>query len=442
MKKKLLYFLLLIVSWSDILGQVSFTSVTIEDVDMPAAKGMVRSWKPNFAVAYQTDGTNHYFSIIENYNTVMKSVKFSGNITVEDMQILGDTLYFCGSHNGEGFIDWIKVSDIYDASVSNSQGVKFRLDTTLPYTVSRMAVYYDGEGEPHIAAAGYWRDRIVANFYGSDTSYYIISRNFLVEIQDLSGSFVVQWATTNNDGSLIEGTINDVVATDNYVAFVGLNNDYSKLSIRRADKYSVFMSGYRIYDYNCLTMCKPVATAMNDDNIAVATSYEINPSVSNRIEIRSFKLGTMNMYDAQGFLAPDKSTAEDIIYVPRQNKLLLVPMLWQTTGAHYPVIYIDPGRSTPYNAPTVTPTSILSSHINLYDNDYFLLGGGGKVFAHFISSLDPNDNCISIGDYKMEAIEEVNYVEKRKNVSGTGSVTHSIIMNPTDHHYIPLCIFQ
>ena len=31
---------------------------------------------------------------------------------IHDMQILGDTLYFCGSQGGVGFINFAKISDI------------------------------------------------------------------------------------------------------------------------------------------------------------------------------------------------------------------------------------------------------------------------------------------------------------------------------------------
>lgn len=436
MKQRLFYFLLLIIPWTDIWGQVPFTSVTIEDVDMPAAKGMVRSWKPNFAVAYQTDGTDHYFSIIENYNTVMKSVKFSGsNMFIHDMQILGDTLYFCGSQGGVGFINFVKISDIYNSSGTNilNTGAKFSLDPTLSYTVSRMAVYYDNYGTQHVAAFGYWDEH---------TTPYIYRRYFLAEtyFQSNGRIFTADWAVSNSDGSHIQGPINDVVATDHYVAFVGTSSGCSQLSIRRVNRNYVVGTQY-VYNYNCPSTGNPVATAMRGDNIAVASANTYTP-VTSQIEIRSIDLGTMNMYDAQKFAAPEKSIAEDIIYAPHDNKLLVIPMLWETTGDHYPVIYIDPGRTTPYNALAMTSTNIRSYQINLHDNDYFLLGGGGKVFAHYISSLDPNDNCINIEKYKIEAINTIGCIEDDYYLRNLSPTYYSNNITLTEHHYNVKCIYN
>lgn len=434
MKKRLLYFLLLVVSWTNVWGQVPLTSVCIEGMDSSASIGIVRSWKPNFAVAYKTDGTNHYFSIIENYNTTMKTVKFSDNrLVVNDMQILGDTLYFCGSQDGAGYIGCFRINKILDGSPIDAQGKKFSLDPTLPYTVSRMAVYYDNFGTQHVAAFGYWEESV---------SPYVYRRDFLVEAYFQPDVFTAEWSVCNDDGSFISGPINDVVVTDNYVAFVGVDAGYSTLGIRRVSRNYVLAALHYIYKYNCPMMCPPVATAMNHDDIAVATSYDIYPSSTNRIEIRSFKLGTMNMYDAQGFFVPDKSTAEDIIYSPRAKKLLLVPMLWDGARASYPVVYIDPGRTTPYNTSAVTSTNIQTWQISLHDNDYFLLCGGNKVFAHHIPSLDSDDGCISIDDYEIKAVDMVGFADTTCRLQRKAPQDHMIRMVPTDSRYVPLCVYN
>ncbi len=424
-------------------GQVPFKSVCVKGGNRATGGSHVRSWTPTKAVICYQDGNTYYFAIVENYNTTMHAVKFSGYLSISDMRILGDTLYFCGSENNVGFIDYIDLNDLEQGTLTRSNGVSFVDSTTSSKLnrVTKMAVYYSpSDHTPRIAAIGEWSDTIP-----SGPGWYIGYPHAIIEAYFTSGSMDAKWVTCNSSGVRIQDVPHDVEVTDSYVAFVGYGINTTYLGIRKSDKDNILGSSMinTIYNYPIPAEQRPVAAAMVGDEIAVATAYDTITNRENRLEICMFDLSTMDMFEVQTIKAPTKSAAEEMIFMPADNKLLLIPMLNEPSGFLYPVIYVKPRHTLPYSTDAVLSRCMQSLSIDIHDSYYFLLGGVNSLFAHHIPTLSANDSCIDLLEYEVRGWDKVGYTAQNDPVVIKNQyLPHMIPMSPCTDSYNSQCIYQ
>lgn len=161
---------------------------------------IIRQYKnlPGHHVIYYTDipeGWKGYVGLTDAFNNVITSMLVR-DCKVYDMEILGDTAYFCGqTMANHPLIGWF---DIHELAMGN--GASPSIDTALPYNgaIENIEVYVDVYG-----------NTIVAGYGKNYTNYYGLMYNVTVP-----GCNVV---------SFLPYKPYDMAVTDNYVVIAGMS---------------------------------------------------------------------------------------------------------------------------------------------------------------------------------------------------------------------------
>ena len=221
--------------------------------------------------------------------------------------------------------------------------------------------------------------------------------------------------------------IHDVVETDNYVAFVGVeqgSSDFITLHVCNKGS-SILYSDYspmppQICDFdNYYTFSLGTvngnpfyrACALDGDMIAVATQDETSTS-SNAITVRTFDLATHTMTNAQELQCYSHPDFKDIAYLHDIHKVVLLYHGFFRQTNNYCDIFctIDPYNTVASYVTQGITDNVFYQKFNSLDamyRNYFISTGGKYGFVSDASSWGTGNNCYYMEDYNVFKISVI-----------------------------------
>ncbi len=253
----------------------------------------------------------------------------------------GQTMFFCGSNAGIGFIGWEEIDSLFSSNTITSR----RFDLVPIRSVQKIYYYEDGT-DKKLALIG-------------DDRYFI----------DFNFSAVNGKVYTSNNKLL------DIAITDDYVVILGQVNDSSfvlydheKTDISNYKGFTFMTPQLRVYDNDI----KYHLTELNSNQVMVAFSLEDNRNEHCIIDLNSFAFSIVD--DQQTITDIGKPIVVDLEYEQATNTVLC---LTKNTSFGEGYIYrVKPFAGGIYSADGLIPKQAMKL-VNLadYDNDYFLALG-------------------------------------------------------------------
>ena len=410
------------------------------------AKTIVRSYDDQHAVVYYEESGLGYVSLVDVIANSAITVPLESGTFINDMCIMNDSVFLCGKfyymlnsiyytgcivtmnlnsfYSGSVLVTriepsyWIRMeykriksfeytygldNDIYAKFLLVSE-IKFPCDNSEPFPLNYFTKTYGGGNNPSWCYANAVAEVSYPFTNGFPSVLYQKQR-------------VLRPMNPNEHTEFIH----DVVVTDNYVAFVGvepgssnaitlhicnkganiLKSDYSSMPYQICDfdkyyTYSLGTSNGNPFYHAC---------ALEGDRIAIATQDEVSSS-SNSITVRTFDLTTHTMTNAQELHCNSHPDLKDIAYIPNLHRIVL--------------LYNDFFRQINNNCDifcTLDPYNINSTYVtqgitdNVFHNKFssldammfnsFISTGGQYGFMADASSFGINARCYLIEDFNV-----------------------------------------
>lgn len=267
-------------------------------------------------------------------------------LKVCDFQIFEDYIYFCGTHNGVGFIGWTKVYDMFSSN-PNPAHIELINNPIIVGEISELEVYELNE-EVHIAAIADERYLIHLNT-SSNSTYQIIESQYRFKTLSVGTKFISTIERIDNTTLIISSFYVDDIQ-------------------QRTD--SIFSHPDLIYN-------KYLLENIGDNLFTLAYTHEAST-------LNKFYKTDFAIYDVtQGINIINKQCLEvenaklepiDLEYCPEDKKLLYL------TNGHYgydEIFEIDPYNQNTYASNSVQPLPESNvkikqyNSITRYDNYYF-----------------------------------------------------------------------
>ena len=206
---------------------------------------IIRQYQDDYSISYIRTTEGCYFAWSDN-QTVIKLVEISSDYRVMDFEIIADTVCFCGSYNpypvAYGFVGWFSVPDLFFGN-GDYHVFDYYFQTLSPDQASPFPSYViifndltifdnmeDPYGRIHIA--------LVGDNARSESC-----------VAELKGFFMPNtWTYTTGTADKIEGTLNQVVETDNYIVVAGVMPDETSTSLRMFYKTAMFIGSPLLCD--------------------------------------------------------------------------------------------------------------------------------------------------------------------------------------------------
>lgn len=259
-----------------------------------------------------------------------------------DLRVHNGQIYLCGSYQNKGYLIHMKLADLVNAL--GSESISYDFDTVPEETAVKKMAVYTLDGEDYIAAICYKDSAQTPYLYRSFSVLHIknFGQNFTYRLRNVSSSKL---------------KLDDIVATDPYVALIGVEIAQYAASIWLCDKGDVtnsMMDNYYRFQMDQAEDLFSVQMAawMKDDEIAVAyMGYDRSASVYTT-RIRYYDLGASpmpQMINAQQFGLGEKGAPCDMTYMP-VTKTLLLTQYQASDPEQYHIMYLDPLQTVPYTA--------------------------------------------------------------------------------------------
>ena len=298
---------------------------------------------------------------------------------VKDMKVYNNLLYFCGSHHSCGFIAVVNLHDMFlhiqnsttppsDAFISYSD-----LYSGHVTSLEKMVVYDIHDNAPtipinyanqHIAAIGLSGGDITTNDW---VAVHLKYNNLFLDTANIPVLYDVFYEVLINPDCPRSEPIQEVLKTENYVAFVRYRQSTNEYIIHHCNKYNIAGT----YDWTYHFPAPPdeglspiIGTALPSNYIALATlaTYQGNPS-SYEIRVRTFDMAGMSVLRSQRIPTDDTVMDLKITYNLDQQKIVLsMNFLLRRSSTWVPAfLEIDPwvntGGITTYTAHAISDRS-------------------------------------------------------------------------------------
>ncbi len=202
-------------------------------------------YSPNYGfvnVSKPLGSSGIHFSLTNLSNMI--DVFFPDNYDVKDMEIIDDTVFFCGTDNVSvsGFLGWFDINDLFYSSGS------IHMDNTLItyglQELNNIEVFRDEAGKIHVA--GYGLHAITT--YNHKLYYAFEAVGF-----PMSG---MQYRTADLINSGIRNDIRDITVTDNYVVYLECDRNQAcspyfaiGITLKAFPKYDMFSTSQFTEDF-------------------------------------------------------------------------------------------------------------------------------------------------------------------------------------------------
>lgn len=410
------------------------------------SKTIVRSYDEQHAVVYYEDNIRGYVSLVDVVTSSVITVPLDDSVYMNDMCIFNDSVFLCGydlSYNFfYGCIATMSLNNFYSGSVLVSYfHPSYWMDLNLKrikgfkYTLSGIEYvrfllvgehYYKCDGSSPFPLNMLLANNIHEQYYTDNTDHSTCTVNAVFEVRYPFPNIY----TPDNILRFINPTINpevihDVVVTDNYVAFVGVEEgSTNKITLHVCNKSShvlytnapsVISDFDNYYTYSLgTTGGSPFyhACALDRDRIAIATQDETS-SASTKITIRTFDLLTHTMTHAQDLQCNSAPQLKDIAYIPDLQKvMLLYHDYFRQTGSFCDVFCtVDPFNVSPSYTQSGMAEDVFHTKYGSLDAmkaAYFISTGGRFGFMSDAANYITTANCYNVEDYTIYKIDCIN----------------------------------
>ena len=312
--------------------------------------GIIRAWKDDYVVVSNKDALGDYYIMAYKANDVVNHtsassaiVKMLSGFVLNDLQVHGDNVYFCGSSNNtQGVLGWFDLNDLIGTAPFFGYGIQ--LPQSMATHLNKLAVYAGTDGETFIAALG-------------DTSAYNTKRSD--RLFEWSGS--TQF--TDADWCILTApTLNvvsydDIKATDDFVVIAGRCSEPAPsiaggLILRRYKKGNLqngLLDDYYFYPHLACPAEPVKSTHLKSNLLGVAVDFHLQPW---QTSIYTIDIVTMGMLNNQDIPVAAKSRALDLVYSNALGYLIL-SLEHAYTPSHQvsgELIFINPLATSPYTA--------------------------------------------------------------------------------------------
>ena len=425
---------LLCMMGGDAIAQSHYTSAVLEQGVFPTIQGKprpVRWWKNNYSVSVVADTTSIGLCLID--HSAYLSTPGSGapvcptrivstpgfatdtNVIINDIFILGDTAYFCGSRRSmpsmEGFIGYVSLNDVLTGSAQI-----YAVTLNWVNTIRRLVAYRSDASGIIIAAIG---DNIGISSSGTN-----FTKEVIIEVDDaLSTMPTFSHASLYGMDLYDKEYIHDVLLTDNYVVFVGHNYNTTffptgddVVHFRAARRGRFLFSGeidivhfipniYGIREANSYTS----ATALNKNEFAVAYIHTPGPAIFTT-RLRVIDLNTFANTLSQQMHKPDKEDPVMMDFIPMKNTVIML----QEYNNPSDFLKWKPYSTVPYITYILTPPQGTDyRHVHNMANKHFIATSGPYIYMQDPDMSIPasNPSCPVYGKANVEIITEMPLLE-------------------------------
>lgn len=399
------------------------------------SKTIVRSYDGQRVVVYYEESGKGYVSLVNVILNDAYTVPLDPRYSMNDMCIMNDSIFLCGQENAtDGCIVSMSLDSFYTSSVLVTY---FFPSYWMNMNPTRINVF------KYQDIMGYWRAKFFLvcdigyacddsepfpSWLGFHNPYYIDSnshsRCWVNAVAEVSYPFTISASYSPSLQKILRimnpqnhsETIHDVVVTDNYVAFVGVesgtnnsitlhicnkDNDVLKTTTNIAsdfDDYYIYPlgtgSGNPFYH----------ACALDGDMIAIVTQDELSTS-SNEITIRTIDLTTHTMLNTQTLQCNIHPYLKDVAYIPNLQQLVLLHNGYFRPTYTYCDIFslVNPYNTNPsYVLPGIKENVFNHNKFVSLDamtGNYFITTGGKYGFATDAGNWSTGRMCYDVEDY-------------------------------------------
>lgn len=214
-------------------------------INLPDSYGcdtsIVRYWNQQYVVLYAQSPRGNLFYLVDANNTVSKLIPTS--IYVKDMEIVGDTIYYCGANaSGNAFIGYFTITDLMSTNVTENlvEILPGGQHHNLPFFPKRMEVYHVSTGL-HIV--------MVCDIVMPSDSIKRVMMDGRSFYGTTTWAFDYAWPENLEDDQSNIFYPDDVIVTDNYVVFIGHKHCSAGIYMKKFYKPST-LSNFFIHTYS------------------------------------------------------------------------------------------------------------------------------------------------------------------------------------------------
>lgn len=358
---------------------------------------------------------------------MLRKANLPPNCTVNDMRIIGDNVYFCGHNSHTAVIGHIKLSDF---DLPNRTITFYSVDTTFVTQLNRM-VAYESAGNQKVVLVGErtytnsepfpwdcpyhytYFDSSINDYY--EYYYYNCLSTIILEVNFDGSVYVDNNYVVTGDPVHLE-IINEVVESQNWVAFVGYYTNHHTTILHRCDKENVvssFLTGWHWCYAGFDEGHSPYHGCwMRDDTIAVSSLSTYDESPGNQLfstNIRVFNLATLENTHAQRVPIYTKSEPYDFMYMPKKYQFVLLQnMKLPLYGEQCAFLHLDPYT-------TSSPTYYAKSWFDARDEKPFFslsrprdtvyIAAGGEYWCFKNFDLQSGGDCTKVDSVKVTILK-------------------------------------
>ena len=293
--------------------------------DVPVVQSdtsIVRYWQNDISIVYSRSYESHgdYFLLVDESSPSVLQIAVPTDVTVRDFRILHDTVFLAGYYKHAllgiqyGLLACFAINDFYVGSGSYHWMVTDRTPMCDCYNYGCVNHIYDIMRLVVYDSSGYTRIGFIARNYilGETTRRVGIGT---AKFYSHGSGLVWDCHIIYNKYAIEEYT--DIVATQNYVVAVGRTNDSARLALRAFPKSMfIYKTGMSNLPNDCVYYHDKygqgfadievdgdvMATAMDDDEIAVAYHYRDGSTEGLAVKTIDFSGGSASLI--QGMTAP------------------------------------------------------------------------------------------------------------------------------------------
>ena len=368
---------------------------------------IVRTWNAGKVVTYKP---GYPGTIAVATSSGEQSVDLPGGITVLDMRVYGDIVYFCGTFKNSisgvlGYVDLNVLSGLSTTVTINYFMVNNATD------LYRMVVY-PNPVTPRIVAVGINRSIVTPDMRATSV---------VVDCPDISTSPSYQYRNANDIGAYSEQW-RDIVYTGASVILVGhITSTVNEIVLRECDPYNPtygIIDQMHCFPTNDIIVTDEIrATFLFGQNIAVVYRGADVPDVTDYSHFRVFDVGTWSNICSQEMIVPYKSYIHEMIFIPADKSVVLLQDFPSSIGPKSNFVYIDPLNNSNYSAPFTYYSDWVFHSVDRYDGSRYIGAGNGHWLlrdktASFPapSVLPPYQQCPSVSNIRITPIDNTPHV--------------------------------
>lgn len=409
-------------------------------------KTIVRAYDQNRVVVYYEEGGRGYVSLVNVVSYDGFKVPLDVGFFMNDMCIMNDSVFLCGGESylntSYGSIVAMSLASFYTSTV---QVTYYRPSYWMYMNFKRIKCFPYSDGIHNfgkfllVCDVDYPCDGTFPfplntfpyhDYYIDTNNHSTCTVNAVMEVTYPLSTIFLQVLRVMPPIVHSEA-IHDVVVTDNYVAFVGVetgSSDAITLHICNQGNnvlWSVYPNVHYFDDYYSYSLGtsggNPFyhACALDGDRIAIVTQDETSLN-SNIITVRTFDLASHTMINTQYLQCYSHPDLKDVTYIPELKRLvLLYSGYFRSTGSYCDIFCtVDPYNVNPlYVLPGITDDVFHTKFgsLDAMNNRYFISTGGKYGFVSDVGSFIVGRNCYKAENYDIVNMRVVDATEHSFN---------------------------